>query len=434
MYLGRDVASRLRLSGSTENSYLLLAPPRRGKGMGVIVPNLLDWQGPAVVPSTKDDNVLHTAAYLARERPVSVLDPMGLSGWTPRVRWSPVAGCLDPQVAIYRAKAFCVASASSRGIEHADYFLAHNEAIHRCYLHAAAILGRGIATVREWVNRSEIAEPVRALARSEVAPGWAEDLRAIGNLEARTQSNVFSGARRVLDCLATPQVLEACSPDPEHPGLDVDDFLDERGVLYLIGTSGAQLSMAPIITALIESIVDAAKRRAARLPERRLTPPLGLFLDECANIAPLPSLPQLVSDGGGQGITTMVVLQSLGQARARWGADATRALWDACTAKLVLGGLADASDLEMISKLCGDVDRIEHLPAGERGQRSLQRRRVPAMSPAQIRNVRRWRGLLLYEHLRPVEVALPGWWGLRRYRNRVRIALADATRQSQPAA
>ena len=88
----------------------------------------------------------------------------------------------------------------------------------------------------------------------------------------------------------------------------------------------------------------------------RLTPPLGLFLDECANIAPLPSLPQLVTDGAGQGITTMIVLQSMGQARARWGADGTAALWDGCTVKIVLGGLADTRDLEMVSRMCGDVD------------------------------------------------------------------------------
>ena len=35
-----------------------------------------------------------------------------------------------------------------------------------------------------------------------------------------------------------------------------------------------------------------------------------MILDEAANY-PLPSLPSLMSEGGGTGITTMVVLQSL---------------------------------------------------------------------------------------------------------------------------
>jgi type IV secretion system protein VirD4 len=46
---------------------------------------------------------------------------------------------------------------------------------------------------------------------------------------------------------------------------------------------------------------------------------VSLRQDEAANIAPIPSLPNLLADGGGSGITTVCVLQSLAQARARWG-------------------------------------------------------------------------------------------------------------------
>ncbi len=234
-------------------------------------------------------------------------------------------------------------------------------------------------------------------------------------------SNVFSGARRAYDCLADPRVLRSCQPGAAA-GFIADRIITERAALFIVGTSGAQASMAPIITALIETIVNAAKQEAARSATRRLTPPLGLFLDECANIAPLPSLPQLVTDGAGQGITTMIVLQSLGQARARWGVDGTAALWDGCTVKIVLGGLSDTKDLETVSRMCGDVD-IEvpgrsYTPAGEQ-TRSFSHRRVPAFAPGQVRTLRRWHGLLFYEELRPIETALAGWWDLGRYRPRV---------------
>src|ERR1019366_2991326 len=239
-------------------------------------------------------------------------------------------------------------------------------------------------------------------------------------------SNVFSGARRAYDCLADPQVLRACQPG-SGAGFNADRIITERAALFIVGTSGAQASMAPIITAMIETIVNAAKVRAARSAARRLTPPLGLFLDECANIAPLPSLPQLVTDGAGQGITTMIVLQSLGQARGRWGIDGTAALWDGCTVKIVLGGLADLRDLETVSGMCGDVD-IEvpgrsYTAAGER-TRSFSHRRVPTFTTGQVRTLRRWRGLLFYEELRPIETALPGWWELGHYQERAGNAVA----------
>jgi hypothetical protein len=36
----------------------------------------------------------------------------------------------------------------------------------------------------------------------------------------------------------------------------------------------------------------------------------------------------------------------------------------------------------------------------------------------------RWHGLVLYEELRPVEAALPGWWELHQFRSRVERARA----------
>jgi type IV secretion system protein VirD4 len=426
IYLGRDLASRTWLWGSDENAYLVLAPPRRGKGVSIIIPNILDWDGPLVATSTKDDLIVHTACALGSGRPVYVFDPTGFSEWPDPVGWDPVAGCEDPQVAIYRAKAFTAASGSARGIQNSSYFQAHNEAIHRCYLHAAAVSQRNISAVREWVNLSETAEAVRALSSSPVAQGWAEDLRAIGSMHHEAQTNVFSGARRAYDCLADPRVLRACQPGLGG-GFDAARFISDGAALFIVGTAGAQANMAPIITALIETIVDVAKQRAARSPSRRLSPPLGLFLDECANIAPLPSLPQLVSDGAGQGITTTVVLQSLSQARARWGVDETAGLWDACTVKIVLGGLADARDLEMISRMCGEVDvETAGRSYGADGAvtRSVSRRRIPVLTPGQVRTLPRWHGLVLYEELRAVEAALPGWWELRQFRSRVERARA----------
>lgn len=87
----------------------------------------------------------------------------------PRVRSTTSLGY--PQVAIYRARALNAAAGSSQGIQHADYFQSYNEAIQRCYLHAAAVSGRDIATVRQWVNRAESHDAIRCLRESPAAPG-----------------------------------------------------------------------------------------------------------------------------------------------------------------------------------------------------------------------------------------------------------------------
>jgi hypothetical protein len=102
---------------------------------------------------------------------------------------------------------------------------------------------------------------------------------------------------------------QVCCPEASHPALDLEQLLAECGRLYLLGTSTGQRSMAPpLVTALVETIADTARRRAASSPGGRLYPPLGLFIDEAAQVAPLPSLPSLLADYGGQRIVIFVKL------------------------------------------------------------------------------------------------------------------------------
>jgi len=116
-------------------------------------------------------------------------------------------------------------------------------------------------------------------------------------------------------------VLDAVSPRPGEE-FDPEQFLRDRGTLYLLGTSSGAGAAAPLVSALIEDLVETVRRLAAASPGARLDPPLLLALDEIGNLAPLPSLPTLMSEGGGSGITTLAVLQSLSQARDRWGEQA----------------------------------------------------------------------------------------------------------------
>src|SRR3546814_5540681 len=59
---------------------LTIAPTRTGKGVGTIIPNLLDYPGPVVYIDPKGENARITAHYRARFGPVHVLDPFGVTG------------------------------------------------------------------------------------------------------------------------------------------------------------------------------------------------------------------------------------------------------------------------------------------------------------------------------------------------------------------
>jgi len=166
------------------------------------------------------------------------------------------------------------------------------------------------------------------------------------------------------------------------------------------------------VAAFVEDLVETARRLAARSPGARLDPPLLLALDEVANIAPLPSLPTLMAEGGGTGITTMPVLQSLSQARDKWGQNPAGAIWDASIVKIILGGASSPTDLRDISTLIGERDETTTSDTiSEQGFTTTQRsiRRVAVMPPETIRTLPFGVGVTLLRTTRPIITDLRPW-------------------------
>jgi len=137
-----------------------------------------------------------------------------------------------------------------------------------------------------------------------------------------------------------------------------------------------------------------------------------MALDEIGNLAPLPSLPVLMAEGGGTGITTMPVLQSMAQARDRLGRDAATAIWDASIAKVILGGASGSADLQELSTLIGERDDVtDSITYGDRGSRASQRsvRRVSVMPPDVIRTLLYGTSLVLLRSAPPIITRMREW-------------------------
>jgi type IV secretory pathway TraG/TraD family ATPase VirD4 len=406
--LGRDAISGQELYGSLEDSYCIVGPPRSGKGIHLVIPMTLDAPGAAVVPSTRPDTLVATAEARARRGPVCVFDPQQLSDWPQPLRWAPERGCADPLTAILRARSLTTGARAGVGVENGDFWSSMTQAVVRCYLHAAALDNRPIRHVLRWTANPADSEPVRILqAAAGAAEGWGEELEEQTLADPRQRGSVWAGVRRAFDCLADPRVLDACSP-ASVDAFDPEAFIRGNGTLYLLGSTGAQLSVAPLVSAIVEDLVEHGRMIAAHSAGGRLDPPLLLVLDEAANIAPLPTLPSLLADGGGVGIPTIAVFQSLAQARARWGETATDAMWDAATIKIVLGGLAKGRDLEEISRLIGDYDEdvLTTTRAAATATRSATSRKAPVLSPQALRALESGEAITLPRNAAPVRTRL----------------------------
>jgi type IV secretory pathway TraG/TraD family ATPase VirD4 len=401
---------------SVEDSMIVLGPPRSGKGLHLVIPMILDAPGAVVTTSTRPDNISATLpARTRRGGPVAVFDPQRLApGVSSALRWSPIRGCEQPQTAMIRARA--LAAGTATGVDGRDFWQAQTESVLRAFLHAAALDGRPPAELYRWsLSPAAAGEAARLLSASNhAAQGWSEALDNAINSDPRTRDSIWVGVRTALACLADPRVLDAVSPRGDE-NFDPTTFLRNSGTLYLLGTSSGAGAAANLIGAYLEDVAEAARHLAASSPGARMDPPLALVLDEVANY-PLPSLPALMSEGGGSGITTVAVLQSLAQARARWGEHEGNAIWDSAIVKVILGGGSNARDLADLTALIGERDeQTETESRDHNGRRSTSRsvRRVPIMDTGRLRTLPFGTGVLLLRAARPIVLDLAPWTARR---------------------
>ena len=170
--------------------------------------------------------------------------------------------------------------------------------------------------------------------------------------------------------------------------------------MYIHAPAEAQAAAAPIVCGLLAEIRRATYQAHAT---RELGWGRVLFaLDEVANIAPLEELPQIASEGGGQGLLLLAALQDLSQARQRWAqrADGFLTLFGT---KLILPGIADSRTLESVSTMLGEYDRqiVSHtrpqaglfssvLAGGQavpHDSRTYSTQRTRVLSPGEIANI-----------------------------------------------
>ena len=318
VYVSMGTSSGVNCYATVEDSLVVLGPPRSGKGLHLVVPTILDAPGSVVTTSTRPDNLAVTLSARTARGPVAVFDPQGLApGLSSAARWSPVRGCEDPHVAMVRAKALTVGAAN--GTTDANFWQASAEQAIRALLHAAALGGRSAADLYRWsLSAVHAREAVMILAtHPDAATAWHQGLESLISADPRQRDSVWAMVAIAFAALADPKVLDALSPDQDEV-FDPAVFLKGNGTIYLLGTSTGAAATAGLVGAFLEDVLEVARRQAAVSPGARLDPPLTLVLDEAANY-PLPSLTSVMSEGGGSGICTMVVLQSLAQARAVWG-------------------------------------------------------------------------------------------------------------------
>ena len=341
-----------------ETSVLILGPPRSGKTSSMVIPAILAAPSAVVSTSTKPDVMLATSHSRQRNGPCLLYDPSGTVAPSPGVQlvaWSPMDSCKSWDEALVTTRGLSGSLSNHRDQGVGQHWRERAEALLAPLLHAAALDGVPMATVLSWVDRREVTSAIRILDR-EGASIASDVATGIATTDPREQSGIWSTASGVLAAYRSESALGSTL----GPKFDPSTFCSQGGTIYICATGRHQELLAPLVVGIIGSVRAAAYSCAAvessNFPANRPPQTKALFaLDEVANIAPIPDLPAMVSEGGGQGVVTMACLQDLSQARARWGASADGFL-SLFGTTVVLPGIADVRTLEDLSLLAGEVE------------------------------------------------------------------------------
>jgi type IV secretory pathway TraG/TraD family ATPase VirD4 len=274
---------------------------------------------------------------------------------------------------------------------------------------AAHLDSQGMETVLRWVHRQDLDGPSAILARHGMDTA-GDVMCGISRTDPREVSGIWSTAAGVLAAYRADSVLDNSSA----VNFDPRRMTGSRDTVYVCAPARHQELVAPIVVAFLDQARAGCYEAFSRPP---VPAPLTLVLDELANIAPLPDLPALVSEGGSQGVLTLACLQDLSQARLRWGAAADGFL-SLFGTKLILGGIGDGATLELVSRLGGEIEiparSFSRAPWWSRtgGAETVnwsthRQRRLP---PDAINQLPPGTALMVAGSRPPEGVRLPPWW------------------------
>ncbi|MGP5220411.1 type IV secretory system conjugative DNA transfer family protein [Arthrobacter rhombi] len=414
VYLGKAVGVR------AEDTACVIAPPRAGKTTFIVAGQVVDAPGAVITTSTRPDVLRLTAGARRDKGRVYVADFDGLSSYPDKVRWNVVAGCEDDQVASERAAAMVNAMPRKGPPSAAEgHFNTGCTIILEAMLHAAALKRGGtMRDVIAWSQNFQNLEPKEIIEEfSSTVPLWGANLDEwCRDDNPDTIGNTKTTLGKITGPMKNEKILSMLCPVPGDPGIDTARFTDQGNTLYCLARPSMNASTAPIVTALVETITQEAVRASGRTASGRLAKHLSLILDEAPNTCALPSLPSLMSEGGGNGIHTWVFAQSRSQLVARWGEDGAETIVNASAARVLFGAISDNKFLNEISDLIGK-EWAEHTSSssnsGKDGTPGVTVSKAmhldQKMRPDQIRKLPQGKVLLVYREIEAVVQVIP-WW------------------------
>lgn len=303
--------------GGTEH-VIVEAPTRSGKGVGIVIPNLLTWEGSVVVLDVKRENYEATAGFRAHYgQDVFLFNPTDRLGKT--ARYNPLAYIDRSDSADVIIELQKIATMLFVAPDHGEAFWATGA--------RTGFVGVGAWLAEATKGPFTLGEIYRRMTQSDVRAVFKRELAKsslILSVGCRTALSDFAGGSdnsfadikktitNVLGLWLNPIVDAATSISD----FDLRDLRKRRMSIYL-GVSPDELDrIAPLYNLLFQQLVDLNVRD---LPDETTPVPVLVILDEFARLGRASVIASAFSYVAGYGIRLLPVIQSRSQLRGVYG-------------------------------------------------------------------------------------------------------------------
>ena len=410
--LGRLGRRYLMLPG--QQGVALEAPPRSGKGVGLVIPNLLNWPGSTIVSDIKGENFLRTAGYRQTHgQEVHLFDP--LSERECSARWNPLGyvsnmpyRCIDDLQRIgsmlfpdpTAGDPFWTSSARSLFLGIALYLFETQGATRTL----GEVLRQGMASDDEGFQK-HWKRVIDACERAgyPLSQETVRSLYDVIDLAPTTASSIRKTFTSRLDLWLNPMIDAATS---------ANDFdlraLRRRPISIYVQINPDNIArLQPLLNLFFQQAIGLQTRE---LPEQNpaLRHQLLLMLDEFPALGRIPVIAESTAFLPGYNVRTVIIVQSNSQLIEKYGVEGAKSIRKMLAARVVFPP-KEFEDAEAVSRelgtltvrqksisrpMWGDAGRSPTVNISEQPRRLLLAQEVKTLGPERM--------ILFHEGLRPV--------------------------------
>lgn len=321
---------------------IIIAPPRSGKGAGLVQPNALSWTGSLIVNDVRRECYRITAGYRRLFSKVYMFDPLSPKGLT--AQWNPISTHYVPDDPPLRVSALQkLANQLSPDPATGDPFWPAS-----C---RDLFLGLGLYVIETSALPRTLGEMVRQImhgADDSVSDHWKQIIserdKASDSLSStckrmlydfialspQTQSSVRKTFTAKLQLWTNPLIDAATSAD----SFNFYDLRRKRLSIYL-GVSPGDLSRLSLLMNLFFTQMLDANMDAMPEDDPTIRHELLPILDEFAALGRMPIIESSIQLMGGYGIRPLLIAHSIPQLRAVYGPDQAKNIIACCGARVV---------------------------------------------------------------------------------------------------